>query len=64
MPSSASSGKCWATTRSLFGSDYPLRDPAAEIARIRGLRLGAEAEAAILGGNLQQLLHLEARAGD
>ncbi|MCY3919889.1 MAG: amidohydrolase family protein [Chloroflexi bacterium] len=48
----------------LFASDYPLRDPAAEIARVRGLGLDAEAEAAILGGNLQRLLHLEARAGD
>ena len=48
----------------LFASDYPLRDPAAEIARIRGLGLPADAESAILGGNLQRLLHLSDRAGN
>ena len=42
----------------LFASDFPLRDPAAEIARIRGLGLSAETEAAVLGGNLQRLLRL------
>ena len=45
----------------LFASDYPLRDPGAEIARIRALHLLPEAEAAILGGNLQRLLHLADR---
>ncbi len=42
----------------LFGSDYPLRDPTREIAHIRSLNLGAEREAAILGGNAQRLFRL------
>ena len=42
----------------LFGSDYPLRDPAREIAHIRGLALGAEEEAAILGENARRMLRL------
>ena len=46
----------------LFASDYPLRDPGAEIARIRALGLPADAEAGILGGNLQRLLRLADRA--
>lgn len=45
----------------LFASDYPLGDPGAEIARIRALHLRPEAEAAILGGNLQRLLQLADR---
>lgn len=42
----------------LFGSDYPLRDPSAEIAHIRSLGLGAETEAAILGGNAARMLRI------
>ena len=41
--------------RILFGSDYPLRDPTAEIAHIRSLGLPAEDERAILGGNAARL---------
>ena len=48
----------------LFASDYPLRDPDVEIARVRGLGLPPDAEAAILGGNLQRLLHLNDPAPD
>ncbi|MEE9277582.1 MAG: amidohydrolase family protein [Dehalococcoidia bacterium] len=40
----------------LFGSDFPLRDPAAEIAHIRSLGLGPGEESAILGGNAARLL--------
>ena len=47
----------------LFASDYPLRDPAGEIARVRSLGLTPEAEAGILGENLRRLLHLKDRAG-
>ena len=42
----------------LFGSDYPLRDPAREIGHIRGLGLGAAEEAAILGENARRMLRL------
>ena len=44
--------------RILFGSDYPLCEPATEIARIRALGLPPEATAAILGGNAARLLRL------
>lgn len=44
--------------RIVFGSDWPMTDPAAEIAAIRQLGLGEETEAAILGGNLNRLLRL------
>jgi predicted TIM-barrel fold metal-dependent hydrolase len=47
--------------RVVFGSDWPMTDPAAEIAAVRALDLGADAEAAILGGNLARLLRLPAR---
>jgi uncharacterized protein len=40
----------------VFGSDWPMTDPAAEIAGIRALGLSAEDEDAILGGNLARLL--------
>jgi uncharacterized protein len=44
--------------RVVYGSDWPMTDPAAEIAAIRALGLPAEQEAAILGGNLAALLGL------
>src|SRR5690606_5694378 len=44
--------------RVVFGSDWPMTDPAAEIAAIRALGLPPEDEAAILGGNLARLLGL------
>jgi hypothetical protein len=45
--------------RVVYGSDWPMTDPAAEIAAIRALGLPADQEAAILGGNLAALLGLE-----
>jgi hypothetical protein len=45
--------------RVVFGSDWPMTDPAAEIAGIRELGLPPAAEAAVLGGNLAGLLGLE-----
>jgi uncharacterized protein len=42
--------------RVVYGSDWPMTDPAAEIAAIRALGLPADEEAAILGGNLATLL--------
>ncbi|MFG1948501.1 amidohydrolase family protein [Nonomuraea sp. NPDC048826] len=44
--------------RVVFGSDWPMTDPAAEIAAVRALGLPPEDEAAILGGNLARLLGL------
>jgi hypothetical protein len=42
--------------RVVYGSDWPMTDPAAEIAAVRALSLPASEEAAILGGNLAALL--------
>jgi predicted TIM-barrel fold metal-dependent hydrolase len=42
--------------RVVYGSDWPMTDPAAEIAAVRALGLPASEEAAILGGNLAALL--------
>jgi predicted TIM-barrel fold metal-dependent hydrolase len=42
--------------RVVYGSDWPMTDPAAEIAAIRALGLPPEDEAAILGDNLAALL--------
>ena len=42
--------------RVVYGSDWPMTDPAAEIAAIRALGLPPEDEAGILGGNLATLL--------
>jgi predicted TIM-barrel fold metal-dependent hydrolase len=42
--------------RVVFGSDWPMADPAAEIAALRALDLGAEVEAGILGENLARVL--------
>lgn len=48
------------TDRVVFGSDWPMTDPGKEIEAIRGLGLGEDAEAAILGGNLKRVLRLSA----
>lgn len=45
--------------RVVFGSDWPMADPAAEIAAIRALGLTSAEEDAILGGNLARLLGLD-----
>jgi predicted TIM-barrel fold metal-dependent hydrolase len=50
--------------RVVFGSDWPMADPAAEIAAVRALGLDPESEQAILGGNLARLLGLTQRAGE
>jgi predicted TIM-barrel fold metal-dependent hydrolase len=42
--------------RVVFGSDWPMANPAAELDGIRALGLGAEVEAGIMGGNLARLL--------
>jgi uncharacterized protein len=44
--------------RMVFGSDWPMTDPAAEIAAVRSWGLPAAEEAAILGGTLAALLGL------
>lgn len=44
--------------RVIFGSDWPMADPGEEIAAVRALDLGADAEAAVLGGTLAGLLGL------
>ncbi|MET0741119.1 MAG: amidohydrolase family protein [Candidatus Nanopelagicales bacterium] len=44
--------------RVVFGSDWPMTDPAAEIAGVRALGLAPDDEAAVLGGNLARLLGL------
>jgi predicted TIM-barrel fold metal-dependent hydrolase len=51
--------------RVIFGTDWPMTDPAAELAAVRALGLTAAEERAILGGNLAALLGLDAsRAAD
>jgi predicted TIM-barrel fold metal-dependent hydrolase len=42
--------------RVVYGSDWPMADPAAEIAAVRALGLNKEDEVAILGGNLERIL--------
>ncbi len=42
--------------RVVFGSDWPMADPAADVAAIEHLGLSADDTAAILGGNLARLL--------
>ena len=44
--------------RVIFASDWPMADPAADLAAVRGLGLGADEEAAVLGGNLERMLGL------
>jgi uncharacterized protein len=46
--------------RVVFGSDWPMTDPGAEIAAVRALKLAPEEEAAVLGGNLAALLGVAA----
>jgi uncharacterized protein len=46
--------------RVIFGTDWPMTDPAAELAAVRALGLTAAEEQAILGGNLAALLGLDA----
>jgi len=50
--------------RVVFGSDWPMADPGAEIAAIRALGLSTTDEQAILGGNLAALLGLDANGPD
>ncbi len=50
------------TDRVVFGSDWPMANPAAEIEAIRALGLTADEEAAILGGNLARILGLDRSA--
>ncbi len=45
--------------RVVYGSDWPMTDPVAEIAAIRALGLAAEDEAAVLGGNLARILGID-----
>lgn len=45
--------------RIVFGSDWPMTDPVEEIAAIRALNLGDDAEQAILGGNLARVCGLD-----
>ncbi|MEU1984492.1 amidohydrolase family protein [Nocardia sp. NPDC019395] len=45
--------------RVVYGSDWPMTDPATEIAAIRALGLSPEDENAILGGNLAKLLGID-----
>src|SRR4029077_2053076 len=42
--------------RVVYGSDWPMTDPAVEIAAVRSLGLADSDEAGILGGNLAALL--------
>jgi predicted TIM-barrel fold metal-dependent hydrolase len=44
--------------RVVFGSDWPMADPAAEIAAIRDLGLTKDEEDGILGGNLARILQI------
>jgi uncharacterized protein len=45
--------------RVVFGSDWPMTDPSAEIAAVRALGLTREQEAGVLGGNLAALLGVD-----
>jgi hypothetical protein len=45
--------------RVVFASDWPMADPAAEIAAVRALGLADDETAAVLGGNAVALLRLE-----
>ncbi len=45
-------------TKLIFGSDGPLLDARVELYKIRLLKLSAESEALVLGGNIRRLLSL------
>jgi len=45
-------------TKLIFGSDGPLVDARVELYKIRLLKLSAESEALVLGGNIRRLLGL------
>jgi hypothetical protein len=45
--------------RVVYGSDWPMADPVAEIAGIRALGMSPEDEAKVLGGNLARILGIE-----
>ncbi|WP_028473810.1 amidohydrolase family protein [Nocardioides alkalitolerans] len=49
--------------RVVYGSDWPMTDPASEIAAIRALGLEPDEEAGILGDNLVRLLRLDMPTG-
>ncbi|GAA1787480.1 TatD family hydrolase [Pseudarthrobacter sulfonivorans] len=49
--------------RIVYGSDWPMTDPATEIAAIRELGLTAEEEQGVLGGNLARLLKIQPAVG-
>lgn len=49
--------------RVVYGSDWPMTDPATEIAAIRALGLTPEEEQGVLGGNLARLLRIEPASG-
>ena len=51
------------TDRVLFGSDWPMADPAAELAAVRDLGLDAEETAAITGRNMKKLLNIYEKEG-
>jgi hypothetical protein len=44
--------------RVVYGSDWPMADPTAEIAAVRALGLTPEEQDAVLGGNLAEILGL------
>jgi uncharacterized protein len=49
--------------RFVFGSDWPMADPAREIAALRGLGLSSADEDALLGGTLERLLSSQHNEG-
>lgn len=49
--------------RVIFGSDWPMADPAAELGHLRSVGLTADDEAAVLGGNLAGILGLDDSKG-
>jgi len=51
------------TDRVVYGSDWPMTDPASEIAAVRALDLGPADEAAVLGGNLSRMLGIDQPEG-
>jgi uncharacterized protein len=45
--------------RVVFGSDWPMTDPATEIAAVKALGLTPDEESGVLGGNLARLLRID-----